>query len=355
MYLNKININNFKNLNIDFDLSPHINILIKDNGWGKTNFLEAIDYIPNLKSFRSVSDIELFNWNESKDFFKISIILKDINEKNYEVVVSREDDIISKKCFIDKSLVSTSKFKSYFKTLLYSPHLSDFVSSAPEIRRKFFDKVILNLYDNYEKFINEYKFILKSRNKLLKERKNVEELKYWNMRLLKTGEEIIAFRLKFINDLDRYVQESAKKVYGNIYKSFAIEYISNVIDGKKRIIFSSIQKEYLSKELEFGMSLYGPHRDDFSFELNGINLRKFGSRAQQRLAGLVLYVALINFVNETQDKKIVLLFDDIFSELDDNFRDFMQDVLSNLDNQIILTTTSEKIFTNKFLKNARIL
>ncbi len=346
---------NFKNLNQGFNFSDSVNVLIRQNGWGKTNLLEAIDYIEHSKSFRSIKDIDLINWNNSSNQFKISAEFANLNIWNLDIVLTKNDEgVLSKRYIIDGKPVQSKKVRDKISTFFYSPHLDDLVSSTPEIRRKMFDRILVSLNEDYYKLLNEYKFVVRSRNKLLKQKKEEKELFYWNTRLIESGTQIMEKRISFLQTIDKYLKKIAKEVYKDMCKSFRLNYESKSFVNNK-IILDIKQKEGLLKELEAGMSLYGPHRDNFVFYLNGYDLRYFGSRAQQRLAGLILYFALIDYLKDKKDKTAVILFDDILSELDDNYRKYVQNFLLKTNYQIILTASSRKVFSSGFLDKVNLI
>ena len=368
--ISKISFHGFKNLKGEYHLKQGINLLVKPNGWGKTNFLEAIDYISNLKSFRQIPDLELFNWSEANDFVKISIELLDKSKKQkktayFDLVISNgtngskiNNGNKTKQVFINKVRTNPGKFKASLETILYSPHNADIVSSNPEIRRREFDRLLGEFSPNYAETLNEYKFVVRSRNKLLQKirssKARISELDYWNDRLAELGQNIIEARVVFLHEICPLLGDYAKKIFridANVpgRALLEIKYISRSLE-ENIIVLKERMEENVEKEVQAGMSLYGPHRDKFVFDLNDKALRQFGSRGQQRLAGLSLVFALCDYFNEKLGRYPILLLDDIMSELDNEHRKRIEKLLSQLKTQIFVTTSEKKYFSGEFIK-----
>jgi len=360
MFIQSIDFHNFKNLNGSFALKNGINLLIKENGWGKTNFLESIDYISNLKSFRSIPDQKLFSWGENGDFFKISLELDGLNRKNLQAVISKtENGSKTKRVFIDEVATNFKKFKSSIETLLYSPHNADIVSSSPEIRRNEFDRMIGQFDGGYQDLINEYKFVVKSKNKILQKLKGnggqKNELDYWNEKLVSLGQDIIERRVVFLVELAEYLQNYADEIFSNGKHDLKVEYSSRVLDDKEITLQEKIEFNQ-DKEIQAGMSLYGPHRDKFIFVLNGKPMREFGSRGQQRLAGLCMMFSLYDYFKRKLERAPILLLDDIVSELDRSHRKSVEKIITkNIDSQAFITSSEKSYFSSSFVKKCNLL
>lgn len=368
MHISRISFRGFKNLEGDFELANGLNLLIFPNGWGKTNFLEAIDYISSLKSFRQIPDLELFNWarknEKGNEFVKIQLDISGEKKKQLQVVIS---DIVngqnntgsqtkSKKTFVNGAATTPQKFKSSFETILYSPHNADIVSSSPETRRNEFDRYITEFDEKYSKQLNEYKFIIRSRNKLLQKIRianaQAVELDYWNKRMIELGQEIIEKRVVFLHKTKKMLTDYAEEIFN---PGLVINYESKSLQNSEIILRDKIE-ENIEKEIQAGLSLYGPHRDNFIFSLNGQPLRKFGSRGQQRLAGLCLIFTLYNYYNKKLGRYPFLLLDDIMSELDDTHRRRIEAILlDRIKSQLFITSSEEKYFTSDFIRKCNLM
>jgi DNA replication and repair protein RecF len=272
---------------------------------------------------------------------------------------SINDNAKRKKLFINQLPTNPKKFKSNIETLLYSPHNADIVSSAPVVRREQFDRIIGQFSREYTDLLLEYKFIVRSRNKLLarirEHKASVDELDFWDDRLIKAGEKIIEIRVLFLNDLKIYLADYANKVFSSKPSDVEILYLSKVFAENEISLREKIE-ENREKEIMAGMSLYGPHRDRFVFELNGQPLRDFGSRAQQRLAGLSLILSLYEYFRQKLGRYPILLLDDIMSELDEAHRKRIEKILMHeIKSQVIITSSEKKYFHQNFLQKVNLL
>jgi len=362
-YIKKISFTTFKNLAGEYELSPEINLLIKENGWGKTNFLEAFDYLSHLKSFRGIEDGDLPHWDGvDSRFAKLTVDIEGIKKRLLQIVLASDDTgRKSKKVMINSVSTTFSKFRTNLLTLLYSPHNADIVSSSPQIRRDQFDRIIEQFDEKYAKVLREYKFVLKSRNKILQKLKGgvgaEKELEYWTERLVQLGELIIEKRILFLVDIQKEVQVRAKGLINGGNSELEIAYESKSFDPeKKEIVLGTKLEENIDKEIAAGLGLYGPHRDKFVFYLNGRPLREYGSRGQQRLAGLVLIFSLYKHFHEKLGKWPILLLDDIMSELDSSHRKKVEQLINKeVKTQVVITSSEKNYFTKEFIKSAKLI
>lgn len=358
MPITSISFKDFKNLNDSFSVKPGINLLIHSNGWGKTNFLEGLDYVSTLKSFRGTPDRELLQWGKSQ-FAQVTVEINGPEYKKLSVVLSEADDKFSKRVFTNDSPTNAKKFKYQIRTVLYSPHIADIVSSDPETRRNQFDRIISQIYPEYDGRLREYRFVVKSKNKLLQSIKsgdsNKNELEYWNQRLIELGKFILETRTGFLKEIKDLYNTISEEVLDIKFGKLSIEYLSKLL-VEERVMLAQKVLSNIDKEVAAGISLYGPHRDDYSFCLGDTSLRDFGSRGQQRLAGIALVFTLYKFLLDTKGVKLILLLDDIMSELDSEHRQNLETMLlSEINTQIFLTSSEKRYFTEKFTKRVNLL
>jgi len=359
MVLTELQLKNYKNLSAEFKFKEGINALIYPNGWGKTNLLEAIDYLSSLKSFRSVADSDLKNWSGADTFVKLQAKIQNSKPISLEVVVNFDEEKgkNTKRVLLNGANTTPRKFKTQLATFIYSPHNADIVSSAPDIRRNQFDRFVSEFEDDYDKILKEYKFVLRSRNKLLSRiaegRESEMQLGYWDGRFVELAEEILSRRLKLLSELGEFIKMASNELYKDGL-DLEILYNSKVVEDGVLMVREKMEEGRM-KELRAGMTLYGPHRDDYEFLLNGNLLKTAGSRGQQRVAGIILLYALNSLFNEKFGKWPILLFDDIFSELDEEHRVNIEQSLQKLENQIFITSSQKELFSKEFLKGANLV
>ncbi|MBD3280085.1 DNA replication and repair protein RecF [Candidatus Dojkabacteria bacterium] len=370
MVLKRLELKNYKNLTEVFEFADCTNVLIYPNGWGKTNLLEAIDYLSSLKSFRGLRDADLLDWDADDTFVSLKTKLSNRKSVELEVIISSRQETQNriakaktktntkvktrKTVKINGANTTPKKFKTQLSTFFYSPHNADIVSSTPDIRRNQFDRFISEFDENYDKLLKEYKFVLRSRNKLLSRinegREDEIQLDYWDSRFVELGERILTKRLGLLDDLDQFIKQASDELYKSGL-DLEVVYSSKVVDKDIMILGDKIGNNRM-KEIAAGMTLYGPHRDDYDFLLKNNLLRDTGSRGQQRIAGIVLLYALNGLFYEQFSARPILLFDDVFSELDDKHRVNIEKSLQKLENQVFVTSSQRELFTDGFLQEA---
>lgn len=357
MILRKINLINFRNIKkLQLSFDKKINILIGDNAQGKTNILESIYFLALTKSYRT-NDFNLINKDES--FTKIKAELKDNNVyKNLSVEI--KDEI--KKVKINNNEVSKiSDYITNLNVILVCPEDINILQGTPAERRNFLNIELSQLSKNYIKKYNEFNKILKIRNNYLKMLYNSSnpDTRYLDSlteNLIEREIDIYQERNNFIN----LINENVSNIYEDILgiKNFHIEYETNIdFDNfetehlKDRI--SKKYKQSLRKEIDNGMTLYGPHRDDLRFMIGEDDIKLYGSQGQQKVAIIALKLSEISIFRNLIKSSPIILLDDVFSELDVKTRNKLIKYIDD-DIQVIITTNDTRGINRKFLETAKI-
>lgn len=357
MKLTKINLVNFRNYGkLSISLNKCMNIFIGDNAQGKTNILEAISFLSLTKSFRVVNEPDLIKFNKEKAIVKGKV--KD-NTSIKELEIELEKG--KKSLFINKTLIRrTSDYISNLVTISFTPDDLEIIKNSPSVRRNILNIQISQLSKTYLITYNEYNKILKTRNEYLKTlfSNSLADKNYFDIltdKLIEKAITIYQMRKEYIDLVNEKISDIYLKISSSKEKLF-IKYEPNVelLDYNKDYIYKKLKeiykKNYL-KELNNGMTLFGPHRDDFSFYLDDNNLKLYGSQGQQKLAILSYKISEIYIFEKILKTKPLLLFDDIFSELDIKKRNKLLKYVQE-DIQSIITTTDIKNINKKFLEDA---
>lgn len=346
MYINEIEINNFRNydeLNLSFN--KNINLILGQNAQGKTNLLEAIYLSAFGKSFRTNKDLELIKFDKDNSKVKVSCI-KDDDQVELELIFRR--DLKKSAKLNGVKLNKLSEILDNIYIVIFSPEDLKIVKDEPEKRRRFVDIELCKLKPIYYSSLISYKKILAQRNAYLKEvHIDRDILDIWDIQLAKHGARIIKQREEFIekiNEISRQIHSSIT----NGKEILTISYNPNIkitqdIEGD----FYETLKRNVDNDIRQRTTTKGPHKDDLIFEIGGINVRSFGSQGQQRTAALSLKMAEINLIKEETGEDAILLLDDVMSELDEERQEYLIKSLSNT--QMFITTTElpEKLL-NKF-------
>lgn len=354
MYLSKLLLQNFRSYPQQlFEFDPKLNLIIGQNGSGKTNVLEAIFLLATGKSFRSSSQSKLINWN---DFFtsvraKLTNNKQETSEIEVKLIKDRtgKSSAISRKFLIDKVEKTRKKYIGTFKSVIFYPDDIRLINGSPNRRREFLDEIFLQTEWRYAQALSQYHRALKHRNELLDQIRNGQstksELFYWDQTLIKNANIIHNFRISFIRSANSFFQNHSdpqiKLIFLNYHPSLLTE--------------DRLAKTY-DLDLHRGHTQIGVHRDDFSFNNNTFltedkNLAFWGSRGQQRLAVLGIRLAQINYLEITYHDKPVLLLDDIFSELDPDHQKLVVTLCKNY--QTIFTAAEPE--SVKILSSAKII
>lgn len=224
--------------------------------------------------------------------------------------------------------------------IFFSPEDLNIIKNGPSERRRFMDMELCQLHKIYMQDLTNYNHILNQRNKLLKDisfnPKLEETLEIWDIQLVMYGKKIIERRKIFIEELQEILLPVHEKLTGNREK-IDLVYEPNVEEDE----FEKKLFQEREKDLRFKMSSIGPHRDDFSVKVNGIDIRKFGSQGQQRTAALSLKLSEIQIAKKIIKEEPVLLLDDVLSELDSNRQNYLLQSIDNLQTLITCTGLDE--------------
>ena len=341
MHLSSLSLQNFRSFKQkDFKFSSKTNLILGNNGAGKTNLLEAIDLLTSGTSFRQVSLSKLIHWQQS--FTTIQTALNQAGDSTkLEVQLIKRPDFasISRKFLIADNPKTRKEFLGTLKTVIFFPEDIRLTTGSPGRRRRFLDSVFTGIDWRYSQSLTQYTKALNHRNELLDQirqnQSSPKELWFWDQSLIKNDEIIHKFRQLFINFANQFFQKHPHSEIQKIFLNYQPRPLSPVV----------LQKNY-SLDLKRGYTQSGNHRDDFSFDSfifpdPDKNLANWGSRGQQRLAVLALRLAQIEFIKFQKKQNPVLLLDDIFSELDDNHRRLVGQVSSN--HQTFFTSSEDNV------------
>lgn len=349
------NFRNYGQLNISF--SSGINLITGENAQGKTNLLEAINYLSLARSYRTNRDLELLKWEE-KNF----ILRAEIKKKNGDLNLAINYKDNKKTVYINNNRITKfNQLLGVVNTVLFTPEDLVLVKGSPSSRRRFLDQLISQINYKYFYYLQNYHRVLKQKNNSLKqslEKKNKEQiLQIWNEQLVTNGAQLILERSRILKKLNTTIQLVHYQISGkreNLKLVYCPSVNWNVSEAKQDLSFMTVRyrqvlETYKKLETEKKTSLFGPHRDDFLFLIDGKDLKIFGSQGQQRTAALSLKIAQLELMGEITGEYPLLLLDDVFSELDKKRRKNLLDYL-NYKVQVFITNTqpfSEENFISK--------
>jgi DNA replication and repair protein RecF len=350
------NFRSWQDYHLDF---ADITILIGPNGAGKTNILESIWFLASGRSWRTSHDPEVISWDA--DFAKILANITSEKDLQVELFMQKETTAAgfgvggasgAKTFKINGVRHRTIELLGIMPAVLFSPETINIISGAPALRRKFLDIMLSQINRNYALGLLEYNKVLRERNHLLEnikyKKSRHDELDFWDEKLSTNGLLILEARHKAIKFFNLNFSQAHKDISG---KSGEVKI--NYHDTIARENFSEHLAATREREIEQGVTLYGPHRDDWTIFLDGKDLSTFGSRGEYRSALLALKILELKYLEQAKSSQPILLLDDIFSELDKERRHHLANIVRA--SQTIITTTDLDHIDKKLQEKAKIV
>lgn len=366
MFLNRLKLTNFRNYdNAELVFDAKKTLIIGKNAQGKTNLLEAIYYLSNLKTFRAKNDNELMFWD--KDFFQLKCGLdKSGMDFELEILVNPPRKKLLKVNGVKKS--KASEFCRYLNVVNFTSNDLMLLKGSKDNRRDWLDVAISQIYPAYIDRLNKYNKIKLQKNNLLKSIKLTASVDYnllevFNSQLTVTGSNLIFLRLKFLKELQKVAKIKHKQIAPS--EDLSICYNSTVVgdfDIEIREIppieeIAGLYKQKLSEEFQNELirmqCLVGSHRDDVDYFINKIDSKKYSSSGQQRTIVLSLKLAELELIQEKLGDYPLLLLDDVLAELDDVRQNYL---LSSIEKevQMLITSVDTLHFNNEYLSSLSI-
>lgn len=351
MLLRSLSLQHFRSYDkAAFTFNPGVTVILGPNTAGKSNLIEAMYLLATGKSFRAEKDLQMIALDQA-----IARVKGEAEENEgteaLEVVITDVQKVQATRSFSKKYLVNgvpkrRVDFAGILPALLFVPSDLDIITSSPSHRRDFLDAVLELTDRQYRAAKIAYDKALRHRNALLdlvQETgiRNEAQFAYWDDLLITNGQYVTAMREALIS----FINEQPKTLL-----PFVVTYDKSTI-SRERL------EQYKGAEIGAGVTLVGPHRDDFFVQLetpSGLqNVRSFGSRGQQRLVVLQLKLLQLSYTEQALGERPLLLLDDIFSELDATH---IKEVLQIINRQqTILTTTHQEFLASDLPEETKVI
>ena len=320
MHLTHLSLKNFRSYSeLDLPLDPGITIFLGRNGEGKTNIVESILYMAFLSSHRTSGDLPLVKLGESAAYTRAKIQHPD-REVLVELEINAEK---ANRARINQNPTRSQKdLFGLIQCIYFSPEDMDLVRGDPSERRRFIDQILTLRSPRMAGVISDYERSVRQRNTLLKTRASLSSLEPWDQQVAKFGAEIIAARISLLAEFNPYFT----KIYANIsaekpahirYKCSIDSPTVNIEENYSALIAQMAERR--SQELDRGLTLVGPHRDDLLLNLGDHLVKGYASHGESWTIALSLKLAAYELlINEGSNP--ILILDDVFSELDEERR-----------------------------------
>lgn len=387
MYLQSLSLANFRNYTrLTLDVPRHITVLQGANAQGKTNLMESIYYLTAAKSPHATSDVQLVNWLAKEDdlpYMRLvaEVVRKDVQTR-IEIILTQENNGSGyrKHIRINGAPKRVMDLLGHVNAVLFVPQDIALIDGAPSRRRRYLNVTLCQVDPQYCRILRKYVRVLEQRNhllRLLRERGGAwDQLDYWDAELANNGAQMITRRQQVVLDLEALAQPIHTDLSGGSER-LRLRYMPTLnprrpqVDERQMAFnldlpppisvpqdVATVEEAFLQalgnsrrQEIQRGMTLTGPHRDDLRFLDGQVDLHVYGSRGQQRTAVLALKLAEVSWMVQTTGEQPILLLDDIMSELDTQRRRYLCHQLDQVE-QAIVTTTDLDVLTSDLLQRA---
>lgn len=356
MWIKNISLDSFRNYDkADVEFSKDINIFIGDNAQGKTNLLESLYYLANATSFKKIRDKDIISFDKETMFLE-GIIRKDKYFKHVYINVNQND----KNIYVNEVKYDRNKdLKALFSLVLFTPEDLLIIKEGPNLRRDLIDDIIISVDFSYKQIKKQYDKLIFQRNKLLKNQKIPyfeEQVRAFDKNLCRFGYRIYKKRAKITELIGKFANDY-HDLLSEGKEDLKINYRPDIMATSQEDYYQKFIKSY-DLDKKYQTTQAGIHKDEIEITINDKLIKSFGSQGQQRSAILNIKLAQVRLIREVTGDKSVILFDDVFSELDEKRSHFL---LENLEGyQTIITATNTKSLdmvdesSLRYIKNGKI-
>jgi DNA replication and repair protein RecF len=344
--LRLVNFRNYRDVVISF--SPRVNVFLGENGQGKTNLLEAMYMISQGDSFRYSDNEVLINSNNQEALIQALITQNDLHYK-LKLGLSKSRKVLT----LNDKRVTSADVRKIFASVVFSPESLSSIKEGADHRRELIDELLVTFDRKNADLIADYRKVLRTRNKILKnfveglETRTItlNLLESLNPQFLRLGADLSHARITALAGLSKDFNNAMQYISGDANVDISVEYMisdQNAVNFSREEVQFALQKrmtELHDAELSSGSSLVGPHKHDVVFLYGQKDSRFYCSQGQQRAIILSFKMAQIVYHRKAHGTYPVLMLDDVLSELDKAKRNALITFLHEINTQIFVTTT----------------
>jgi DNA replication and repair protein RecF len=320
MRINKLALTNFRSYNsLELELQPGVITFIGDNGSGKTNIAESLIYLAFLSSHRVSNNVPLISLGNQQAIIRAEVQRED---RTLQIDLEINANKANRARINANPTRSQREILGAIQIVYFSPEDLDLVRGEPGTRRDFLDRLLITRTPRLAGVITDYERVIKQRNALLKTRTSAAALVPWNEQLIKLGAELTAERIALIEALNPYVGQNYANL--NETKPASISYkcstegVTKNIDENITALTKRLD-EVAYQEIERGVSLIGPHRDDLHLQLGDFPAKGYASHGESWSMAISLRIGSFNLL-KSEGASPILILDDVFAELDTSRR-----------------------------------
>jgi DNA replication and repair protein RecF len=333
--ITNLNLTNYRSYTtLDLSLDPGVSIFVGKNGEGKTNIAEAILYLTFLSSHRASGNTPLIKLGNQSAYIRAKVKYP---EREILVELEINSDKANRAKVNQNQVRSQKEIFGIVQTIYFSPEDLDIVRGDPSERRRFIDQLLTLRSPRIAGVISDYERAVKQRNSLLKTRASAEALNPWDKQVAELGGELITLRMLALDELKPifnkvYKGISETKPAEIVYKSSIENPSLNQRENSEKITERLINNR--GAELERGLTLTGPHRDDLLLILGDHLVKGYASHGESWSIALSLKLATYNLL-KSDGLSPILILDDVFSELDEERRERLAEIAKAAEQTII--------------------
>jgi len=349
MWVSELSLREFRNhQSTDLTLQPGVTVFVGSNGQGKTNLLEALGYLSNLSSHRVSSDKALVREGEPT-----ATIRATIHHQNRSVSLALALNAKgSNRAKLNGQTVAVGELLGWLRVVLFTPEDLSIVRGEPGARRKYLDEAVMQLHPRMHTVFADFDKVIRQRNALLKSSRSMSReqlagnLESWNESLVALATEITLERHSVLAEITSPIRAA----YDTIASGHQVEvtlHSSEPLPTER----SELSVHYVdqlmrrqAEEIDRGMTLVGPHRDDVMITLNGLPSRTHSSHGEAWSLALSLRLGLAQaYRMDSASGDPVMVLDDVFAELDASRRQTLQRLVSDYEQVLVTAAVREDI------------
>ena len=389
MHLTHLSLTNFRSFaRLDMDIPRRVVLLTGSNAQGKTSVLEAVYFLAAYTSFQTHADRQLINFIEAKKDLAVGRLVAEyvrgtakhrVEARLVLEGVGTNGLRLRKEILLDGFKRPIADVIGHFNAVIFVPQMVQIIEGGPEERRRYLNLTLAQTVPGYARLLSEYSETLSQRNALLKQLAehggDQSQLDFWDENLTRSGATILFQRIEAVQEIERLAARIHRDLTHGV-DVLRLHYLpaydplpapdgqmqlrlttpvqrNGISEDEIRQGFVSALKEKRTEEINRGVTVLGPHRDELRFLAGGIDLGDYGSRGQIRTALLALKLAEIEWMKAKTGQCPVLLLDEVLAELDIQHRADLLVYLEDIE-QALLTTTDLKLFTPDFVDKANV-
>lgn len=343
MWLESITVHNCRIIKkTQLTLSPTLNVIVGDNGSGKSSLLEALGILSRGRSYRTSRISEVINYDADS-----ILCSSQLNHTAHKKTLSLGIEKTRKQTIIrinQQNIKSQATLSKSLPITIIHPDSVELITGGPSIRRAFIDWIAFYQNSAFYQLWKQYKHTLKQRNACLHNPSQRYALPYWTEQLISMQSPLHALRLNALKALNHNIDQYREGLWkGASLKLELSTGFPKDVDISDNIALQDIFDTRLDNDIKSGKTFYGIHRSDLKILINGTIAAQTVSRGQLKILSILLLISQSASASTNNQEKGIIAIDDLTAELDGTNRQCLLDLLIKTKQQLIITTTPQSM------------